>query len=319
MNAVDIESAKKLAQKLGARAFADFEEMLTSVDIDMVDICVPTPFHKDCVIRAAKAGKHIVLEKPMARSLADCREMIQVTQDAGVTFMVAQVVRFFPEFGSARAQVLDGAVGKPAMVRMSRGGGFPGSWFGNIEMSGGVVLDSMIHDFDWLLWTFGEAERVYARGLAPRTGELNKDYALASIRFKNGMIAHVEGNWAHTAGGFVVKFEVAGDKGLLDFSNKVSMPLRIHTESTSGAREWLPESPSTQDPFYLELKHFVDCVESGTAPSIRPEESMRATEVGLATLLSIYSGKPVDLPILDPDAADRELAGYVTNDCRNGG
>jgi predicted dehydrogenase len=290
------EAAEELAKSVGAKAFTDFDEMLAAVKPDVVDVCVPTPWHKDYVLKAARAGKHIVTEKPMSSSLDDCREMIEATSKAGVTFMPAHVLRFFPEFTAMKAQIDAGAVGNPAVVRTTRGGGFPtgwNDWYANFKLSGGVLLDLIIHDFDWLRWTFGNAERVFAKGLIDR-GLKRLDYALVTIRFKSGVIAHVEGTWANPAG-FDVKCEVAGDKGMLDYHNKKATPLMIARTKTEEQKPGMaiPESPTAQNPYFMELQHFIDCVETGAKPSITPEDGMRAVEIALAATESIRTGKPV--------------------------
>jgi len=292
------DAAEELATSLGATAFADFDEMLRSARLDVIDVCVPTPWHKEYVLKAAQAGMHIVTEKPMGRTLDDCQAMIEATERAGVTFMVAHVLRFFPEFAAAKAQVDAGAVGNPAVVRTTRGGDFPhawNDWYGNFEWSGGVVLDLIIHDFDWLRWTFGDAERVYAKGLVDR-GIEHLDYALVTIRLRSGVIAHVEGTWANPTG-FTVKVEVAGDGGMLDLHNKDATPLMIARTKTeeAGPGVAIPESPTAQNPYLLELQHFIDCVEAGVKPCITPQDGLRAVEISLAALESIRTGKPVKI------------------------
>lgn len=292
------DAANELATAHDAQAFTDFDDMLKTADPTVVDVCVPTPWHKEYVVKAAEAGKHVVTEKPMARTIDDCKAMIEATKKAGVTFMVAHVLRYFPEFAAAKAQIDAGAVGNPAVVRTTRGGGFPhawNDWYANFDWSGGVALDLIIHDFDWLRWCFGDAERVFAKGLVER-GIKHLDYALVTIRFKSGVIAHVEGTWANPAG-FSVKFEVAGDKGLLDFYNKPATPLMIARTKTEehGPGVAIPESPTSQNPYFLEMEHFIDCVESGKKPSITPEDGLHAVEISLAALESIRTGKPITL------------------------
>lgn len=294
------DAVEEMAKSFGAQSFTDFDEMMKSTSPDVIDVCVPTPWHKEFVLKAATAGKHIVTEKPMALSLADCREMIQAADKAGVTFMVAHVLRFFPEFVSAKAQIDAGAVGKPAVVRTTRGGGFPSAsrdWYADFNQSGGVVLDLIIHDFDWLRWTFGEVDHVFAKGLVEK-GIPRLDYALVTLRMKSGVIAHIEGTWANP-GGFQVKFEVAGDKGMLDFQSREAVPLVVASKKSEGqgAGVAIPESPTAQNPYHLELQHFIDCVQGGTKPSITPEDGMRAVEISLAALESIKTGAPVKLPL----------------------
>jgi UDP-N-acetylglucosamine 3-dehydrogenase len=281
----------------GAGVFTDFEKMMSVVNPDVIDICTPTPWHNRYVQQASAAGKHVITEKPMARTVEECREMIDATEKAGVTFMVAQVLRFFPEFAAAKAHVDSGAVGKPSVVRTSRGGNFPmtsGNWYGDPNLSGGVVLDLIIHDFDWLRWTFGDVERVYAKGnISKEYGCI--DYALCTLHMKSGVIAHVEGTWANP-GGFQVKFEIAGDGGMLDFQSKEASPLTIATKANqSAAGVAVPESPSGRNPYQLELQHFIDCVETGASPMVTGEDGLKSVEIALAALESIRTGKPVTI------------------------
>jgi predicted dehydrogenase len=296
------EAAEFLAKSLDAEAYTDFDRLLERKDINVIDVCTPTPWHKEYVVRALEAGKHVVVEKPMARTLQDCKEMIAAAEKAGTTFMVAHVLRFFPEFATAKDLIDKGAVGKPAVVRTTRGGGYPhasNDWFGKFEWSGGVILDLIIHDFDWLRWTFGDAERVFAKGLIDRNIK-HADYALVTIRFKSGVIAHVEGTWMNPTG-FTVKFEVAGDRGLIEFSNKTSAPLVVARTKSGDEKAGvpIPESPTIQNPYFQELQHFIDCIESGTKPMITPYDGMRAVEIALAAIQSVQTGKPVNLPLED--------------------
>ena len=282
----------------GAGVFTDFEKMMSVVSPDVIDICVPTPWHKEYVLRATALGKHVVVEKPMARTVDECREMAEAARKAGVTFMVAHVVRYFPEFAAAKAQVEAGAVGQPAMVRTTRGGSFPGAsgnWYGDPNQSGGVVLDLIIHDFDWLRWTFGDVDRVFAKGnISKEFGCI--DYALVTLHMKSGVIAHVEGTWANPSG-FQTKFEITGDKGMLEFDGGNTAPLMIamkKAETASGGVA-VPESPTDKDPYYLELRHFIECAETGATPMVTLEDGMKAVEVSMAALESIRTGKAVTL------------------------
>ncbi len=299
------EAARTLAQAHNAKSFTDFNRMIDAVKPDIVDVCVPTPFHADYVCQAAKTGlKGIVVEKPMARTVADCERMASACRAAGAPLFVAHVVRFFPEFAMAREKVLGGAVGKPATVRTRRGGPFPRAWknwYGKFEMSGGCVLDLIIHDFDWLRWTFGDVERVFAKGLARGTvagEEMERDYALVTLRFKSGVLGHVEGTWADP-GGFKVCFEVAGQDGLLEYNfNQPAMPpLQSALEQAEGAGGGVavPESPTAVNPYQAELEHFLDCLERGVEAEVTPTDGREAVRIALAALESIETGIAVTL------------------------
>src|SRR5205085_108295 len=143
---------------------------------DVVDVCVPTPAHRAAVEAALAAGvEHVFVEKPIARTVADAEAMLAAAARAGATLYVGHVVRFTPAFVALREAVLRGDVGTPAVVRTARGGPYPaGTWFADRAQSGGAVVDMLVHDFDWLRWTFGEVERVYCR-IAGAAGRV--DYA----------------------------------------------------------------------------------------------------------------------------------------------
>jgi predicted dehydrogenase len=288
--------AERTAQQFGTKAVESYEALLQQVDI--VDICTPTPTHEELVVRAASVGKHILCEKPLGRTLQQCERMIAAARQAGVTLMPAHVLRFFPEFKQARELVLAGAVGKPAAIRTRRGGAYPraaNDWYADFEQSGGPILDLVIHDFDWLRWTFGEVERVFAKALTFKKLD-HIDYALITLRLQSGAIAHVEANWADP-GGFKVDFEIAGDAGMIAFDSRFAMPLTVAKQQADdgGGGVAVPESPLADDPYLLEIKHFVDSVEAGQQPSITAEDGMKAVEIALAAIESARTGKVIRL------------------------
>jgi len=299
------EAAQALAGKHGAQPYSDFDRMLTETRPDVVDVCCPTPWHVDYVCAAAeRAGelglRGISTEKPMALAQDDCERMIAAADRADIPLFVAHVVRFFPEFLAAKRAVEAGEVGQPAAIRTRRGGPMPRGWedwYGKPEMSGGCILDLIIHDFDWLRWTFGEVERVTACGLSGRQLP-GFDYALVTLRFASGAIGHVEGTWADP-GGFKVSIEIAGDAGLLEYNaNQPSgTPFRMALYGGDGPRAnvVVPESPMDYNPYQAELQHFIDSLEQGVRPSISPQDGLEAVRIGLAAIESIETGQPVIL------------------------
>jgi predicted dehydrogenase len=289
------EVASAAAEKYGAQAYSDAEKLFSEADFDTVDICTPTPSHIEYIRMAAAAGKAICCEKPFCRTIEECREAISICNKANVPLFVAHVLRWFPEFRRAKELVASGSVGEAAVIRTSRVSGHPGGWndwFRDYSQSGGVVLDLSIHDLDWLLWTFGPVNHVFARGLgASREGV--SDYALVTIRFKNGAIAHVEGSWAAPTG-FAVSFEIAGDKGLLEFSDKrVTTYGEAHWNADQSGVTESVSSPVKENPYLLELRSFYDCLETGTPFAVTPKEAMNAVALALAANESIKTGQPV--------------------------
>lgn len=298
---VDIrkDKAEELASRLGAQAFESLDEALQALGrVDIIDVCVPTYLHKDYVLKAASLGKHVVCEKPLARNLEEAEEMIRVCKENGVRLFVGHVLRFFPEYTKAKALVDGGVIGDAAVIRTSRGGSFPvawNNWYADINKSGGLLLDLIIHDIDFLRWVFGDVERVYAKGLMGREFEQSMDYALVTLRFRNGAIAHLEGSWAHTS--FSMKFEIAGKTGVIDYDSSKDTPLASFSRSSSGgsAGVAVPESPLQENPYFRELKHFISCIESGAQSLVTAEDAYEAMRISLAAIESVQTGKPVTL------------------------
>lgn len=290
------DRAQAAATKYGGNAYESAADLVAAEKPDIVDICVPTTEH-DKVARLCLAERiAVICEKPITRTYAEARKLVDDFHAAGVPFLPAQVVRWFPMFESAREQIKSGAVGEPAVVRITRGGSFPrgtGNWYGDFATSGGVLLDLMIHDFDWLRWCFGDVDRVTAGGLMAENGPGEKDYALAVLRFKSGVIAHCEGTWAHTDG-FRVNLEVSGDKGVLEWTSQFPFPVKVRKDAAeSGPAVAVPESPSEESPYLKELRDLVKAITSGAAIRVSAEDGVAAVAVSEACLESARTGQPV--------------------------
>jgi UDP-N-acetylglucosamine 3-dehydrogenase len=230
--------------------------------------------------------------------VGQAQEAARICQEAGVILFVAHVLRWFPEYRRLKDLISAGAIGDVVEVRSVRSGAHPRdleSWYSDYKKSGGVILDLIIHDFDWLRWCFGKVRRVYARSLAEAKVPLT-DYALVTIRFESGVIAHVEGGWARPSG-FVTSVEAAGSKGLLSFANSESAPLVIERKAEEGEAmsTTVPESPTIENPYYRELRHFINCLEKGEQPDLTPDDGIEAVKIAEAALRSISSGQPVVL------------------------
>lgn len=298
-----IESAQSLIKQtgiVGARAYQSFDAALHDCNPDIVDICSPTATHADYVVQAAAAGKALFVEKPLGRTLVDCDRAVAAVEQAGVPAMAGHVVRYFPAYAQAKRSVDAGAVGIPATVRVSRVCRHPGKWYGDHALSGGALLDLSIHDFDWLLWTFGQVDHVYARSVSqPPAGVLPLDYALVTLRFKSGVIGHLTGSWAHSAG-FRTTFEIAGDTGLIDHDSARTSTLSVQLQKPT-----TPNVPATlqkesplapaDDPYFQELKSFVDSLKNGENPPVTLQEAHNAVRVALAAIESAKSGKVIHI------------------------
>ena len=172
-----------LAARYEIRSYSCFADLLD--DVDIVDICTPTAMHKSMVLEAAHEGKHVLCEKPVALHREDAEIMIQACNKAGVRFFVGMVVRFFPQYRLARDLVTWGTIGELAVVRLKRVSYLPqkdvDNWYIDETRSGGMIVDLMIHDFDFARWLAGDVQRVFAR--RSRGGQGSAQYSQAILRF----------------------------------------------------------------------------------------------------------------------------------------
>jgi predicted dehydrogenase len=153
----------------------------------------------------------------------------------------------------------------------------------------------MIHDFDWIRWSFGPVRRVYGRGLIDDPACAGKrDYALVTLRMESGAIAHVEGSWSHL-GSMSTSFEIAGDAGMIEHDSRreTTFSLAAHENGSSSAIVTTSPLDADDDPYYLELKDFVDSLAAGVPPPVTVYDAAAAVSVSLGALESIRSGKAV--------------------------
>ncbi len=280
---VNTEKLESYCKNWSLKPAASKEELLKSSDI--VDICLPTDLHLELGLEAIACAKALFMEKPMASSVAECAKLIEAAEKANVPFMPGQVVRFFPEFKAARKIVVDGGIGKPAAARTRRGGKAPageGGWFKDFARSGGILLDLAVHDFDWLRWTLGEVSLVYSVSAAHHRELPGVDYALTTLSFDSGAVAHVEASWMDPAGGRVT-FEVCGSEGMLEYDSRIALSLR--TSTASGSVTESPLSP-TDDPYYQQLRSFVDAVKNNTPPLVTGFDGLMAVSIAEAAIES---------------------------------
>jgi len=297
----DREKRAQAERAYNVPAVGDVKELLEREDLDLVDICTPTYLHEEVFKQAVQAEKHIFCEKPLARSLEEGKRIYNLTKDYGRKVGVAHVVRFFPEYVVMRESLLKGEIGRPSVVRTFRGGAqFPAGsrdWYGDFDLSGGVILDLVIHDIDYLRWLFGDVKRVYAKTTRGRT-DARLEHALIILRFKNGVIAHVEGSWANFPGQFYTTVEIAGTSGLMTYDSRKGAPLLkigLENGALGAGGTAVPENPSLKSPYRLELEDMITAIREDREPAVSVKEALATLEVALAALESVKTGEVITL------------------------
>ena len=293
------DTAVSLTQQYGGKIYPDLASMLP--DVDVVDICTPTHRHHEMTLQAAAAGKHVVCEKPLARTTKQALEMIAACEAAGVKLLVAHVVRFFPEYALAQQKVAAGEIGKTAVIRLKRGSFQPkkavDNWFVDFEKSGGMMLDLMIHDFDYARWVAGDVTRVYAKNISSSHSDASVDHGLAILTHKNGAISHVEGSWAYPQPMFRTQLEIAGDNGLIQFDSgqMAAIGLHLHQTGSEAPDVPLPSSPLSEGPYTTQIKSFYEHLANDAPVRVTAVDGYKALQIALAAIQSAQTGQPVEI------------------------
>jgi predicted dehydrogenase len=296
----DPSANAKIASQTGATVYDSLEAMLPHVDV--VDVCTPTHLHYEMVLEAISAHKHVVCEKPLARNLPEARAMVQSAEQEGVLLLVGHVVRFFPEYVQTKRIVESGQIGKVGVTRLTRcsfqpARNNPDSWFHDVAKSGGMMLDLMIHDFDYAQWLNGDVASVYAQHIHTHFADA-PDYAHAILRHKNGALTHIEGGWAYPAPMFRTALEVAGSHGLIEHPANSSVPLGVHLhQRDSGDTDIaVPSSPLAQDPYVTQIQHFYRVLKGDeTVLRVTAHDAYNALKIALCAIESAQTGKRVML------------------------
>jgi predicted dehydrogenase len=293
------KEAGKLAAQYNAKVYSSLDEMLTEVDV--VDICSPTHLHYEMALQAAAAGRHVVCEKPLARTTRQAQEIVDACKQAGVQLLVAHVVRFFPEYALAWTAVEEGQVGKPGVIRLHRGSYRPkkpaGNWFLDEEKSGGILMDLMIHDYDYACWVAGDVESVSARRVTEVHPEAPVDYGLVILTHRSGALSHISGAWAYPPPTFRTRLEIAGDRGLIEFDSDNTAPIQnlILKSNTDAPDVALPSSPVSESPYTTQIKEFYRALVNGETPRVSAADGLRAVQIAESAIQSAHSGQPVQL------------------------
>lgn len=287
-----------LAGKYSARFVTDLDAVLH--DIDVVDICTPTHLHAEFTLRAAAAAKHVICEKPLALNVPEGQRMIHACRTAGVRLLVAHVLRFFPEYRLAREITARGEIGAPAVLRLSRCTFRPrkaDNWYVDPARSGGMILDLMVHDFDYARWVAGDVVRVFARTAQTSGLPGGPDHAVAILTHRNGAISHLEGSWAYPPPLFQTRLEIAGAAGLIEFPGPAAATIEMHLrrEEESNHEVPLPRSPLHESPYATQLRAFHKALVEGTEPPVSAEDGLAAVQIARAVIESARQSLPVEL------------------------
>jgi len=290
------EASSKAAQEFGARKYRSHRGLLDG-DVDAVIVATPNDSHARITIDAAKRGKHVFCEKPMALKLSDCRAMIEAAEKAGVKLMVGQVLRLLPVFWKTKQIVVTGELGAPFAMTVTRLGGpdaLAKGWRTTKKHSGGYLYEINVHELDFMRHVMGEAKSVFAS-----TGHFTdspvefEDVAFVQIRYESGGIGTLHCGGSSSIGKY--EMMVQCEKGTLA-NGGFGGPIRYGRFGEEAAT--VQASEIQKDDAYLEeVQSWVKAITRGTPMVFDGRDGAAAIEIAEAAYRSARTGRAVNLPL----------------------
>ena len=266
-----IDDVIKAEQKI-----PNLDEMLEKEDVDILDICLPTFLHADFAVKAMEKGINVICEKPISLKREDVQRVYSTAKNNNVCFMIAQVLRFWPEYEVVKSIYDSGKYGKLLSASMRRLGGIPkwswDDWMRDEKRSGLVPFDLHIHDLDFIVYAFGKPEKCTTR----RIKRPEQDYITATYDFGDFFIS-TEAAWFAGRYPFSARFMFQFEDAVVTWENDEmtiyeSDGAELHPVTQDGEDTGdigLPKSNA----YANEIRYFADCVKSGVFPDkVKPEE-----------------------------------------------
>jgi predicted dehydrogenase len=304
--------ARSFAEKHGiAHWYNNLDEIINNSGCDVVDVCMPNFLHAEATIKAAQAGKHVIIEKPLAITLEECHQMIDACRKAGVKLMYAEELCFAPKYERVRQMVKEGAFGEVYMLKQSEKHSGPHSdWFYDMELAGGgVLMDMGCHGIAWFRWMLNNAKAtsVYATMKTVLHNERTRgeDNSIVIIEFKPGVTCVLENSWAkqggmddcievHGTGGVVYADLFQGNASIAYSKNGYGYAMEKAGTTTGWTFPIFEEAFNQGYPH--ELQHFIECVQHNQQPLVTGEDGLAVLEIIYAAYASAAQGKKIELP-----------------------
>lgn len=291
---------KEITDLFNGTFVSDYDELLRRKDIDIIDICLPTFLHEEYIVKAARAGKHIICEKPLTLSLESAKRIFKEVQDHGVRLFVGHLLRFWPEYQTIKSYSESDQLKDIEIVHAQRLGQAPAwsDWFQHPEKSGGALFDLHIHDIDFISYLLGEAESVYAAGTKNKYGAW--DHIMSTLTFKNNRKAFVEASHRMPNGyPFTMLFRAQAAQGTLEY--RVAAGENIEQINHQQFVYYNDKTKSSidivdGDAFQNELSYFVQCLETNQENDVIPLEDVFYTlKLLKAVEASLKTGQKISL------------------------
>lgn len=305
------DAGRELAQKTGADWTASYVELLERDDIDLVVLGTPSGLHPEQAVLAARAGKHIITEKPMAITSDGATRMIDAAEAAGVHLAVVFQNRLAPDVAKAKRAIEAGLIGTPifgnAFVHWHRtqdyydaNGGWRGTWALD---GGGALINQSIHTIDLVQWLMGGVDTVMGHAATLTHNIEAEDTASASIRFRNGALGVIQGSTS-TKGDAPVKLEIVGDKGkivveggqITAYDGTAELTDDLLTEQDHALTDGWRVDERFGEPHRRQFRQIIAEIQKDGDPPFSGHEARKAVDLILAIYESVRTGTRVTVP-----------------------
>jgi predicted dehydrogenase len=271
------------------KVYTKLDQVLADPEVDLVDLCTPTPLHPEQAIAALKAGKHVFCEKPIARTSAAAREIVRVASASKGFLMPAMCMRFWPGWSFLKQVVDQQTYGRVLAARFRRVSEMP-AWSRQGTYTtdlGGALFDLHIHDTDFVHFLFGQPQTVFASGVIAPGGSIN--HVVTQYNYANGPAIYAEGSWLLTKG-FNMAYTVHCERATIDFDLSRGADALLLNEQGKEAQTIKCDG----DGYNEEIRYVVDCAQSGRKPSIvTAQDGFTALLTCEAEETSVRSGQVV--------------------------
>lgn len=274
------------------RKYTEGMDLIRDPEVQLVDICLPTPMHVEYGLAAMAAGKHVLLEKPLARTCADCLRLVEAAEKAQTQSMVAMCLRFWPGWAWLKEAVEKKTYGRVLAATFRRVAQHPGGGFyRDGSLCGGAALDLHIHDVDMVQWLFGTPKAVSAVGYSKITSEI--DHIITRYHYDNVPIVQAEGSWAMAEGfGFNQAYTLNFEQATASYDLSAKDKLIMYEPGK-------PPCPVELDPqmgYYYEIGYLLECIRENRRPArVTLRDGANAVRLVEAEVQSARTGKTVTL------------------------
>ena len=273
------------------RAYTDAAELIADPDIDVVDICLRTPAHVPFGIKTLEAGKHLLTEKPLARSYDDAMKLVRAAEASDKIAMCAMCMRFWPGWTWLKDVIGDQRFGKLLSLSFRRAASHPqGPFYADGEANGGAALDLHIHDADFIQFLFGLPKSVSSVGYSSKTTAV--DHVATRYDVGSNALVRAEGSWAMANGyAFRMQYTANFEQATAEFDSSAEHALML-----ARAGESKPVELEEGMGYDHEIAYFLDCVRNNRRPQIvTMQDAANAVRLIEAEVQSVRSGTPVPL------------------------